>query len=131
MSEIGFHIHSKLALWRDNISVDAFAINMVFHAHTKYIEMNAHFVRDHVLCGTLEIRYVPSNDQLADCLTKPLNHSQFGLLRSKLGVVELSSRLREDIKEKNQECKIITSNSSSKDTSPKIQKLTTTNYVMK
>lgn len=61
------------------------ATNSAFHARTKNIELDVHFLRDHVLKGTLDIRYVPSSDQLVDCLTKSLGHSQFHLLRPNSG----------------------------------------------
>lgn len=85
-------------LWCDSMSAGALATNPVFHARTKHIEIDIHFVRDQVLRGALSIRYIPSSDQLADCLTKSLTHTQFYLLRSKLGIVELPVRLRGDIK---------------------------------
>lgn len=66
-------------LWCDNINAAALAYNPVFHARTKHIELHAHFIRDQVLAHRIEIRHVPSHDQLVDCLTKPLplGHHQF------------------------------------------------------
>ncbi|KAA0026101.1 putative mitochondrial protein [Cucumis melo var. makuwa] len=84
----------KPVIWCDNISAGGLAMNPVFHARTKNIEIDVHFVRDQVLKGALEVRYVPSVDQLADCLTKSLIDSQFQHLRIKLGVINLPSRLR-------------------------------------
>lgn len=86
-------------LWCDNLEVGALASNPVFHARTKHIEIDVHYVREQVLRGALFIRYVPSNEQLADCLMKPLTHSQFAYLRNKLGLISLSSYLRGDIRE--------------------------------
>lgn len=55
------------------------------HARTKHIETDVHLVRDMVLRKDLEIRYVPSHDQVADCLTKALTNSPFQFLPDKLG----------------------------------------------
>lgn len=49
----------KPILWCDNLSANALAANPVFHARTKHIEIDVHFVQDQVLRGRLDIRYVP------------------------------------------------------------------------
>ncbi|XP_038902368.1 secreted RxLR effector protein 161-like [Benincasa hispida] len=59
MSELGMLSSIKPIIWCDNLSTATIATNHVFHARTKHIEINTHFVRDHVLWGALEVRYVP------------------------------------------------------------------------
>ena len=59
------------------MSAGALATNPVYHARTKHIEIDIHFVRDKVLQRELEVRYVPSCDQVADCLTKALSSHRF------------------------------------------------------
>ena len=48
--------------WCDNMSASALAMNLVFHARTKHIKVDLHFVRDKVLEYKLEVRYVPSHN---------------------------------------------------------------------
>lgn len=42
--------------------------NPVFHSRSKRVELNVHFVRDKVLEKSINVRYVPSSEQLADAL---------------------------------------------------------------
>ncbi|XP_062100241.1 uncharacterized mitochondrial protein AtMg00820-like [Humulus lupulus] len=59
---------------------------------------DVHFVRDKVLKKLLDIRYVASHDQIADCFTKGFTHSRFQFIVDKLGVVENSLSLRGTVK---------------------------------
>ena len=71
-------------LWCDNISTLALASNLVFHARTKHIEVDYHFVREKVLRCDLLLKFVASHDQLVDILTKGLPSPRFLWLLSKL-----------------------------------------------
>ena len=64
-------------IWVENTSVIALASNPVLHARTKHIELDMHFVRDKVLNQEIELRHVPTADQIADIFIKPLSHQPF------------------------------------------------------
>jgi histone deacetylase 1/2 len=46
--------------------------NPIFHARTKHIKDDYHFVRERVAQKLLQIDYVSTGDQVADGFTKPL-----------------------------------------------------------
>ncbi|KAJ9565935.1 hypothetical protein OSB04_001901 [Centaurea solstitialis] len=64
---------SKIPIYCDNTSTIAIANNPVLHSKTKYIEVRYHFIRDHVMNGDIELHFVPTEYQLADLFTKPLD----------------------------------------------------------
>ncbi|KAH9793888.1 hypothetical protein KPL71_004697 [Citrus sinensis] len=84
--EIDLCCVEKPVIWCDNVSAKELAYNPVFHSRTKHIEIDLHFIRDKVLVGDLKIIYVPSAEQMADIMTKPLNSHQFIYMRNKLNV---------------------------------------------
>ena len=51
--------------------------NLVFHDKLKHIEIKYHFIWDMVQKGDVKIKYVPTAEQVADVLTKPLSRVNF------------------------------------------------------
>ncbi|KAJ9547854.1 hypothetical protein OSB04_020397 [Centaurea solstitialis] len=78
---------SKIPIYCDNTSAIAIANNPVLHSKTKYIEVRYHFIRDHVMNGDIELHFVPTEYQLADLFTKPLDVTRFNMLLSELGIM--------------------------------------------
>jgi hypothetical protein len=62
--------------WCDNLGAKYLSSNPVFHARTKHIEVDYHFVRERVTRGLLQIDFVPTGDQIADGFTKPITVRQ-------------------------------------------------------
>ena len=56
----------------DNQSCIKMTTNPVFHDKSKHIEVRYHFIRDMVQKGAIKLKYVPTEEQVEDVLTKPL-----------------------------------------------------------
>lgn len=65
--------HDKAFIFGDNQSALALAKNNMCNQRSKHIDIRYHFIRSAVSEGRLEVLYVPSQDNVADCLTKPLD----------------------------------------------------------
>jgi hypothetical protein len=63
------------------------AKNLVLHSRTKHIEVRHHFPRDNDEKGNIDLIRVPTEKQLTDILTKPLDQATFAHLRGGLGVI--------------------------------------------
>jgi hypothetical protein len=79
--------YKNTPIFCDNTSAIAITHNPVMHSKTKHIDIRYHFIRDHVMKGDIEIHFVPTDKQLADVFTKPLDDKTFKHLISELGML--------------------------------------------
>lgn len=100
LTELGIHLKQPSMIWCDNLSAKALATNPVQHARSKHIEIDVHFVRDMILAGEIDVSYVPSSLQVADCFTKALTQTHFENNRDKLGLSTATLRLKGRVKTK-------------------------------
>uniref|UniRef100_A0A2N9H7M7 Reverse transcriptase Ty1/copia-type domain-containing protein n=1 Tax=Fagus sylvatica TaxID=28930 RepID=A0A2N9H7M7_FAGSY len=96
VKDLGLYLYDPPVLWCDNVSALAITSNPVFHARTKHIEVDFHFIRERVLRKDLQVKFVSTVDQLADIFTKGLSSHRFQELQSKLLVPVDTIRLRGD-----------------------------------
>ena len=86
LTELGLEPSRAPTVLSDNQAAIAIAHHPEFHARTKHIDISLHFVRDHIRSGRLSIRYVRSEDNLADLFTKGLPRGQHEKLTKKMGL---------------------------------------------
>ena len=80
----------------DNQSCIKMTKNLVFHDKTKHTEVRYHFILDMVQKGSVKLKYVPTEEQVEDVLTKPLSRVNFEYFRYKLGVVQKDPSRKRD-----------------------------------
>jgi hypothetical protein len=87
LGELHCPIDKATVVFCDNVSAVYLSANPVHHRRTKHIELDIHFVREKVALGQFRVVHVPTNDQLADIMTKGLPTSSFEKFRSSLGII--------------------------------------------
>ena len=70
----------------DNQAAIALATNNKFQSRTKHIDLRYHFVRAHVRNGVFDLRYCPTDENIADAFTKALARPRFQNLRLKMSL---------------------------------------------
>lgn len=89
LQELGVQAPRAAKLWCDNLGAKYLSANPVFHARTKHIEVDFHFVRERVARKLLEIAYISTKDQVADGFTKALPVRQLEMFKSNLNLERL------------------------------------------
>jgi hypothetical protein len=114
--ELGIDISSTPTLWCDNISAIALASNPVFHARTKHVEIDYHFIREKVCNRDVKVQYISTRgnlfphvlfevkvqyistlDQVADIFTKGQSAQRFQVLKHKLMVCSCPMNLKRGV----------------------------------
>ena len=86
LDELGVVQSRPPILWCDNIGATYLTANPVFHARTKHIEVDYHFVRERVAQKLLDVRIISTNDQVADGFTKAQTLRQLQEFRHNLNL---------------------------------------------
>lgn len=85
---IGLAPQGPTPLSCDNEAARILSEDQVFHSRSKHIDIRYHYIRECCKNGSIIVRYVRSEENVADILTKPLAAPQFVQLRSFLGLHE-------------------------------------------
>lgn len=63
LKEIQFPLQKLPMQWCDNMSTRSLASNLVFHARTKHVEIDVHFIWNKVLAKEIVLGSVPSSSR--------------------------------------------------------------------
>jgi kynurenine formamidase len=85
LTDLGITIPS-VKIYGDNQGSIALSKNSVFHARSKHIDIQYHFIRDTVATGEILIEYLPTEYMVADIMTKPLPTEKHKVHTANLGV---------------------------------------------
>ena len=87
MSKLGEEAgDNALIFYDENQGAIALTKNFEFYKRTKHINIRYHFVREKFEDGQFVLQYCPTQDMLADIMTKTITAPQYAALRSKLGI---------------------------------------------
>lgn len=81
----------------DNFRFGALAKHPVLHSITKYVEVDFHFIQERVLNGKIDVKYTPTQEQIAYIMTYFLGTTHFQELCTKLTVMARDMSTREDL----------------------------------
>jgi hypothetical protein len=70
----------------DNQGAIALASNPQYHSRTKHMEIQRKWQGEVQDAGTVELKYIPTSEQIADGFTKPLARDRFEWFRKGLGI---------------------------------------------
>ena len=84
---MGVPQHRPLIIGCDNRSTIQITHNDIFHEQTKHIEIDCHFVRQHVAGNAVHLLSITSEEQPADLFIKVHSPGRFQDLISKLKMV--------------------------------------------
>ena len=90
LADIGFEQRGPSTIFEDNQGAIELAKNPKFHNRTKHIDVSFHFIREQVNLKAISVKYCPTQDMLADIMTKGLSKIAFQRFRDNLGVKEIN-----------------------------------------
>ena len=76
-------------MFTDSLSAIRLVNNLEHHTKTKHIDIQYHFIREHVTNDTIQLSYINTKEQLADVLTKALSGPTFKYLVRQINLLPI------------------------------------------
>ena len=92
LSDLGMPMKEPTTIMTDNEGAEKMIKNPIHHHQTRHIARRMHFPRDHAEKGDIVVVHVPTDENTADTLTKPLAANKFWQHFPGLGLVRLAGR---------------------------------------
>ena len=89
MKEIQGGEEKPLTISCNNQGAIALAKDNKFHARMKHIDIRYHFICEVVEDGKIQVKYIPTDDNVSDIFTKPLPRPKFAKFMELLGLRRL------------------------------------------
>jgi hypothetical protein len=94
LSELAPILGDKIAIECQNIYTDSnsaieLAKNPIYHARTKHIDIQYHYIRECLQKGVSTLLWTPTDRQLADGLTKAISNEKWSLFITGMGLKNL------------------------------------------
>lgn len=86
LENLGLKQNGCLTTFCDNSSTIKLSKNPTLHGRSKHIDIRFHFLRDYANEGIVELSYCPTQNQLADVMTKPVKLESSVNFRKSLGM---------------------------------------------
>ena len=91
VKNIGFPCKGPTTIHEDNQGAIALSKNPKDHPRTKHIAVKYHFIREQLQNDTIDLKYCPTGEMLADIFTKGLPRITFEKFRNQMGISEINN----------------------------------------
>ena len=95
LAEIGVQQQHATKIFEDNKATIDIVNASRYTSRTRHIDVHLRAVRERARAGAVEIQWVPTSDQVADVLTKPLTQPQHALLTGRIMGTDLADTTQE------------------------------------
>ncbi|MBW0493743.1 hypothetical protein O181_033458 [Austropuccinia psidii MF-1] len=87
-SKINNKDSKSISIYSDNQGAISREKNPIYHSRTKHIEVHYNSIQDSIENGEVKLEYLPTEELIADCLTKALDRNKQEYFNKKMGLIQ-------------------------------------------